>query len=95
MFSKYSLDTYKVYANGKEVEVLRKGLIHEAERDRYTPTGYDWTDVTEGIKLYYIESFHAWMQISPINPIRKLYGIINQELEGTIKFTVNDSKVLC
>lgn len=39
-----------------------------------------------------VGSFYTWMQLSPISPVRKLYGIINTPLKGKITISAKDSK---
>eukprot|EP00826_Nyctotherus_ovalis_P049911 TRINITY_DN6068_c0_g1_i3.p1 TRINITY_DN6068_c0_g1~~TRINITY_DN6068_c0_g1_i3.p1 ORF type:complete len:155 (-),score=45.09 TRINITY_DN6068_c0_g1_i3:54-518(-) len=77
------------YEDNITLKVNKNDIIYESEKRKFTNSPANWIDVTS-------PSFISWMKISPINPTRKLYGIIKQDIEGdlTVKITDNYGKRL-
>ncbi len=71
-------------SKGPEIPISRHGIVFETERDKYTASPHNWTDIKS-------ESFLVWMKTSAVTPLRKLYGKINVPISGDIVIKIQNS----
>ena len=71
---------------GERIKIEENGLIPASESGKYAKNHNNWIDPTS-------EHFQIWMQIDPLVPIKKLYGVINDKLEGNYTMVIANSKI--
>ena len=82
-------DTFTFYyENNTEIKVDDTNIARKSDREKYKNNVYDpsihWINMTD-------EHFLVWMRISPFSNFQKLWGRINEDLEGEIKVEINNN----
>ena len=87
MAKSYFLDTFTEWKlNGASIDskIRTNNTAYKSDIEKYkNPESGNWTDIED-------ERFILWMRPSPFNNPRKLWGVIEEDIQGTISVKIED-----